>query len=176
MEATGGRSTDLFYFAYGANMNSERMNITQIHFSKRQRAKLLDYEFILNTKRINGTAAANIRPKVGCCVYGVLYTCTSETLNNLDDLVSKELYTRERINVMLVDGTEVQAHSYIANCSSCDDTLTSVNRDYLDHILCGRDLLPKAYTDFLESFMSWAVNSCPSEEYFLLGAANETEE
>ena len=71
------------YFAYGSNHNPDRMKERGVHFSKRQLASLPGYEFRLNYRKRNGTAAANIAPVEGKTVYGILYTCAPCVLEKL---------------------------------------------------------------------------------------------
>lgn len=168
----------VFYFAYGSDMNPETMNIRQISFSERKPGKLSGYEFVLNKKRVNGTAGANIRPKENSCVHGILYSCTLNVLNKLDKFenASSGVYSRKIVTVLNESGDDIEAHTYISDSSACNDNLKIVSKEYLDHILCGGDLLPENYLNFLKTFKSWAVHSCPSEDYYLTEAANETEE
>jgi len=74
----------------------------------------------------------------------------------------------------------VSAHIYIGleNSASEDgsNTVIDISKEYLEHVLCGRDMLPKEYVDFLTTFQQHTVTVCPGEEYFLIDAANETEE
>ena len=147
------------YFAYGSNMNSKRMESRNAAFSSKVSATLDNYEFVLNYKRTNGTAAANVRLKNGCSVHGVLYKCEHEALLFLDKYegVDKKCYTREIVSVVSL-GEKVEAYTYIACPQSCDDTLNTVSRVYLQHILSGKDLLPEHYLNFLKSFQSWCVD------------------
>jgi len=171
-------SEDVYYFAYGSNLNPERMNIRQAYFKERKLGKLLDFEFVLNKRRLNGTAAANIQSKTGETVYGALYTCTMKTIERLDyfECVHKNEYYRAYVNVILQDNSSIKALTYMGCEDACDNNISTVNKDYLEHILCGRDILPLYYISFLESFMTWAVNSCSLDEITMLEAAGQTEE
>ena len=150
---------DVYYFAYGSNLNPERMNIRKAFFKNRKLGKLLDYEFVINKVTASGTLAANIRPKHGATVYGALYKCTQETLVALD--LFEKNYSRQKFNIITEGGDLIEAISYIAVEENCSDTLNIVSKDYLEHILCGRDILPADYVVFLESFLPMAVSNCP---------------
>lgn len=148
---------DIYYFAYGSNLNPERMNTRKAFFKSRKLGKLLDYEFIINKVTASGTLAANIRPKHGATVYGALYKCTQETLGALD--LFEKNYSRQKLNIITEDGDAIEAIAYIAGVENCSDTLNIVSKDYLEHILCGRDILPADYVAFLESFLPMAVSN-----------------
>ena len=153
-----------YYFAYGSNLNPYRMKERKVIFTKRELAILPEYEFLLNKLKSDGTAAANIRPCEGKTVYGALYTCAPCVFEKLDvfEGVSTGHYSREKVKVKVRDDVTKcdvtrEVVTYIATGASCDDSLRVVTRDYLEHVLCGRDLFPREYTEFLESFSSW----CP---------------
>lgn len=170
----------VYYFAYGPNMNPEKMSLCQIPFSERQYGRLNGYEFVMNQKRVNGTAGANIRPKEQSVVYGALYTCTIDSIERLDRYEGNT-YSRQFVEIILQakdieESSTVTAHTYIGLGDSTNDNLVDVSKEYLDHMLSGCDLLPKDYVEFLTSHQERAVNVCPGEEYFLTEAANETEE
>ena len=149
-----------YYFAFGSNINHLRMTTRKAYFKERRLAKLPNYEFKLNKLRINGTAAANITPCANSSVYGVLYTGTEATLRILDKFegVTNGQYARENVIVELENGENVEAVTYVACSGRCVDNLCQVKTDYLDHILCGRDILPDHYIKFLEGFKSWCVD------------------
>lgn len=157
MTSSSANQKHAYYFAFGSNMNPKRMQDRKAYFTDRCLAKLTDYEFVLNKKRVNKTAAANIRPKEESVVYGALYTCTEDTLKVLDKFegVKRKMYYRAKITVQLQDGSTLDAITYIAHEHVCDNELKLVEREYLDHVLGGRDILPKDYVVFLESFSSW---------------------
>ena len=168
----------VFYFAYGPNMNPEKMSLCQIPFSDRQCGKLNGYEFVMNQKRINGTAGANIRTKENSVVYGFLYTCTLDSIERLDRYEGNT-YSRQLVEIITVespDKVSVTAHTYIGLGDSTDDNLVDISKEYLDHLLSGSERLPKDYLDFLRTHQERAVSICPGEDYFLTEAANETEE
>ena len=184
-------SNIIYYFDYGTNMNPEKMSLCQIPFSERKPAKLENYEFVMNHRRMNGTAGANVQQKENSTVYGILYTCTYDSIERLDRYMCST-YSRQLVNViprkccdvntpiLMQDYVEepVSAHIYIGleNSTSDENTVIDISKEYLEHVLCGRDMLPKEYIDFLKTFQEYTVTVCPGEDYFLIDAANETEE
>ena len=163
IDGTHDDADDAYYFAYGSNLNPERMNNRKAFFKNRKLGKLLHYEFVINKVTASGTLAANIRPKYGATVYGALYKCTQETLVALD--LFEKNYSRQKFNIITEGGDVTEAIAYIAGEENCSDTLNIVSKDYLEHILCGRDILPADYVVFLESFLPMAVSNCPWDEY-----------
>ena len=132
------------------------MKARQVSFTQRIPAKLSEYEFTLNKKMMDNTAAANIRPNCNSVVHGALYICSRDVFEKLDvfEMVSKGHYFREGVKVQAEDRL-LDAITYIGTEKFCDDELNVVNAEYLEHILCGKDLLPQEYFNFLQSFYSW---------------------
>ena len=55
------------------------------------------------------------------------------------------------------------AVTYVACAHRVDDAIRKVETEYLEHILCGRDVLPEDYVGWLEGFREWCVDgTCPS--------------
>ena len=143
---------EVYYFAFGSNMNQDRMTDRKVYFTERKCAKLENYELKLHKILRNGTAAANIIETEGQCMYGALYRCTEKGLSTLDKFegVRNKMYERKTVYVELSDGTVVKAVTYIALKDKTDDNLQKVGFDYLQHILKGRDILPNEYVDWIE--------------------------
>ncbi|XP_066934622.1 gamma-glutamylcyclotransferase-like [Clytia hemisphaerica] len=153
---------EVYYFAFGSNMNADRMTDRKVYFTERKCAKLSNYELKLHKVLRNGTAAANIIETKGHCVYGALYRCTEKGLFALDKYegVRNKMYERKTVNVELSDGSVVKAVTYIALKDKTDDNICKVGFDYLQHILKGRDILPNDYVDWIEkTFTCWCVDA-----------------
>lgn len=74
------------YFAYGANMNHEKMRSRSPGSQFLGRAKLDSYQFVYNGKsKVRGGGVGNIVPKKGSVVWGGLYEITQEDLVALDE-------------------------------------------------------------------------------------------
>lgn len=162
---------DIYYFAYGSNLNQNRMINRKAYFTERQCAKLINYEFKLHKELKNGTVAANIVKATNndvtgggeaACVYGALYRCKKEALVTLDKFEARGIsYERETVEVEIQStGQKVNAITYIALPKKINDDLHKVATDYLHHILEGRDILPKKYIDWIETtFSGWCVDA-----------------
>ncbi len=145
------------YFAYGSNMNPQRMKDREVEYHKRELAELPGFLFLMNKFiKSNGTAAANIKEDPKSSVYGALYTCSSEeAFTKLDKFegVRTYQYYRKTVSVYLTNGDTRRAEVYIAHDHSCKDNL-KINPAYLKHILEGYDILPTDYFTYLKSFQA----------------------
>ena len=144
----------IHYFAYGSNMNPERMKKRKAFFTSRIFAKLDKYrlEFNKTYSEYPGRGAANIIPDDDRVVEGVLYETTDEGIKRLDRFEGYPVgYRREEVSVELSGGESVNAVVYIANDDQVADGLKP-SKEYMGHLLAGKDLLSKEYVSFLESF------------------------
>ena len=143
------------YFAYGSNMNVRRMKERKITFSDSERCAAhlcgyhLEFNKVANDNPLMGYA--NIVLDGSGLVEGVLYNIDAASLPILDD---KEKYPKHYLKIPIKvllpsDGKEVCAITYIANPDKIRDGLKPC-RDYLNHLLEGRDFLSKGYLEWLE--------------------------
>ncbi|XP_078379143.1 gamma-glutamylcyclotransferase-like [Oculina patagonica] len=141
------------YFAFGSNMNPNRMNDRKAFFTERVGAKLSDYKMSFSFRRVDGCGSGNIRPEKNSVVHGVLYTLEAGGLEKLDvfEMVSKGCYRREMVTVETSDGIKLEATTYVVTDEFYQEGLVP-RRDYLEHCLAGKDVLPTEYYDHLESF------------------------
>ena len=162
-----------YYFAYGSNMNPNRMTERGITFIKRELGELQGYALVFNKiVKSTGTAAANIIVDEKSIVYGALYTCAdSHVLKQLDKYegVASKQYYCTKCTVNLADKTSVAANVYIANQDACKTGLL-IHPSYLEHLLDGRDILPPRYYDFLCSFKEQLKQDVSVYLYFAYGS------
>jgi cation transport regulator ChaC len=139
------------YFAYGSNMDKDRMNRRGVQFSSREFAKLSGYKLVFNKKSQNGDFAyANIVPSVYDYVEGVLYEISDQGLSVLDRYEGyPDHYDRKKVEVQNSKGETIQAETYIANPTHIEEGLCPT-RKYLNHLLAARDLLSPEYIKKLE--------------------------
>lgn len=141
-----------YYFAYGSNMNPDRMNIRKAYFANRIFAKLDNYRLVFNkTSKANSDEGfANIIPDDNSIVEGALYEVEWESILKLDHFEGYPVaYRREEILVTKSDGTTQKAIAYIVNDDQISDGLKP-SREYLNHLLRGKDLLGDEYYSKLE--------------------------
>lgn len=141
------------YFAFGSNMNPDRMRERRAFFTERVGAKLSDYEMSFTFRRPDGGGSCNIKPEKDSVVHGALYTLESGGLDRLDvfEMVSEGCYRRQCVIVETSDGEKIEATTYVVTDEFYQEGLVPP-REYLEHCLAGKDVLPAEYYDFLESF------------------------
>ena len=140
------------YFAYGSNMNPERMK-QRIGWSPPSRGAVLqDYQLMFD-KQSNDGGKANIRPHEGAVVEGVLYLLEEKDLLEMDSFegVADGHYRRDSIAVMTESEGLCRVVTYIAQITGPEIPPT---RAYLGHLLAGRDLLSPKYLKNLEKLQT----------------------
>lgn len=97
---------DLFYFAYGSNLDRQQMEKRTGPILGAQRANLLGYRLAFNKRAASRGVYANIVPHLGDEVWGVLYPCTPEALDKMDcyEGVAAGHYRRSRVTLEVEDG------------------------------------------------------------------------
>ena len=136
----------VYYFAYGSNMNPERMIERGARFTSMAPYTLDGYVLRFNkaSRRIPGAGFANIVPSDGGAVEGVLYEIDIQGLHALD---RHEGYPTEYGRIMLeleVDGIQRAVKTYIAKPDKTLDTALPT-KVYLRHLLAAKDFLSEQY-------------------------------
>ena len=103
------------YFAYGSNMNLERMK-KRIGWAPSMRPAFLENYQLLFDKLSNDGGKANIRPHAGSVVEGVLYLLKEKDLLEMDRFegVADGHYSRDSIEVMTESEGLCRVVTYIA--------------------------------------------------------------
>ncbi len=133
------------YFAYGSNMDECRIRDRMVKFSERFGAKLHDWELVFNKEVKEGSRAgyANIRPKSGSKVEGILYKVDSETqLDGHEGFPNH--YRKKSLNLESCTGEIFKCIAYVANPNKVRNGLKP-ERSYLCHLLAGKKFLSKDY-------------------------------
>lgn len=142
------------YFAYGSNMDAERMRKRGVNFSQRIHAILKGYSLRFNkmTSRNLKEGYANIIPDKKGIVEGVLYNISDSDLSKLDEYEGyPNHYDRIKVKVQLDDGEEVETVTYIAQSNKVREGLKP-SRAYLNYLLAAKDILSESYYRILESW------------------------
>ena len=149
------QADDVWYFAYGSNMNPVRMIKRNMNFTRRIPGTLSGYDLAFNKIAYSkpGVAYANMMPSDEGVVHGILYRVPLLDLPNLDvaEGVSSGHYFRKELHVLTATGIQA-AVCYIA----CDDKVMeglTPEDVYKNHILCGSDLLGKTLSDAVSKAM-----------------------
>jgi gamma-glutamylcyclotransferase len=146
----------VWYFAYGSNMNparlgDQRLKERAVQIGARVGGQLEGWRLVFNkiARRPPGAAAGNIVEAPGETVHGTLNDMPAAGLEVLDfwEGVAGGHYARGMLPVVRADtGETVDAVVYIA--LKVGEGLRPT-REYLGHLLAGRDLLPAAYWERL---------------------------
>ena len=141
-----------WYFAYGSNMSAlrlfdERLKPEGVPAGERIAGRLDGWRLAFNKRGRTpvGAGAGNIVLAPGEAVYGTLNLLPAKGFEVLDryEGVAGGHYERRIVPVVRGDtGEAVEAITYVARLVA--DGLRPT-RDYLGHLLAGRDLLPADY-------------------------------
>lgn len=141
-------SKSVWYFAYGSNMDVERMKKRVGRLPDRVPGILRGWRLEFNKEAANipGAGYANIIPCPDSAVEGILYAVTEEELRKLDGYEGvPNHYIRDQISVVRKDTDEVvSAVTYVANPNKVRDGLKPT-REYLGYLLAGADHLSEEY-------------------------------
>lgn len=148
----------VWYFAYGSNMNPERLadhrlGERAVKIGPRLGGRLDGWRLIFNkiARSPEGAAAGNIVEAPGEVVHGTLNEMPEAGLGVLDvwEGVAGGHYQRRTVPVVRADtGETVEATVYVA--LKVGEGLRPT-REYLAHLLAGRDLLPADYWERLNA-------------------------
>jgi len=137
----------MYYFAYGSNMNPERMKERDVSFTMMKKAVLKGYRLQFN-KLASGNPSegyANIEPWDKGIVEGILYDISEADIKKLDKHEGYPAhYSRINLKVKLKDSDELEAVVYIAQADRVKEGLKP-RRAYLQHLLAGEKLLSPEY-------------------------------
>jgi gamma-glutamylcyclotransferase len=148
----------VWYFAYGSNMNparlgDQRLRERAVKMGPRVGGRLDGWRLVFNkiARSPAGAAAGNIVEAPGETVHGTLNEMPEAGLEVLDiwEGVAGGHYERRTVRVVRADtGEAVDAVVYVA--LKVGEGLRPT-RDYLGHLLAGRDLLPADYWERLNA-------------------------
>lgn len=142
---------EMYYFAYGSNMNLEHMRrLCGWHFSLAGTACLKGYEFGPDTR-----GYANIKENEKKDVWGVVYTVDDECLNILDSFEGvPEIFERKQVEIVCLEGKKCKAWVYIEKPEFFGSG--SINQNYMKRVLAGamENRLPEEWVEFLRKFIS----------------------
>tara|TARA_Y100000593_G_scaffold34043_1_gene66841 strand:+ start:4077 stop:5348 length:1272 start_codon:yes stop_codon:yes gene_type:complete len=146
--------TTRWYFAYGSNMSRKRISSRGVFWKHSITGVLPDYELNFNKKAgVTGQGYANITPKKGSSVEGILYKCEDlEDARTLDGFEGcPDHYERSEIIVKTKHGNDVKAFVYIANKKQIGTNLKP-SKTYLSYLLDGKRFLSKSYYKTLKNW------------------------
>ena len=136
------KSENIIYFAYGANLDRNGMDIRCPGNKPLCRAVLKNYRLMFKS-------VADIEEAVNHSVHGALYEITKEHLRSLDRFEGyPRLYIRKTVPVITEDGREIKAVIYQMNNRN---SYSTPYRGYLNIILsgCRQWQLPQRYIQYI---------------------------
>ncbi|NPA38245.1 MAG: gamma-glutamylcyclotransferase [Candidatus Nanohaloarchaeota archaeon] len=142
----------VWYFAYGSNMNPERMKERGVNFKIRKKAFLKCWKLVFNKTSTKNPKEgfANIVFDGSSIMEGILYLINEEDIRKLDKYEGyPDHYGRIRVRVLTLDGA-VEAEVYVAQSDKTAPHLKPP-KWYMDHLLKGCDLLSESYCAMLRS-------------------------
>ena len=146
-----GRKQNMKYFAYGSNMDPDRMKQRGVNFLKREHAILEGWKLLFNkiASRNPNEGYANMEKEEGSVVEGILYEIQGSDMEKLDRYEGyPNHYKKISIKVRLDTGEEMEAITYVANPNKVREGLKP-SKEYINHLLKGCDLLSLEYCERL---------------------------
>lgn len=140
------------YFAYGSNMNENRMIQRGLKPKSKEAAYIEEFEFKINKKSYKNPKIgyANIMPKKGSIVEGIVYDVSENDIKKLDKFEGyPKHYYRDYLDVKLKNGDIVKAYVYIAKGEWISVEELKTTNKYKENILKGREMLSNNYYEFL---------------------------
>ena len=142
------------YFAYGSNLDTKHLKKWLGRVPPSTLALLPDYRLAFNAEGFEPRELyANIMPQTGSSVWGVVYECEPEDLNQLDEYEELDAgyYRRGQVTIVTTAGERLEAEVYLA-CEGrlCADGQPS--RRYSMQIISGarEHGLPADYIQHIE--------------------------
>lgn len=141
-----------YYFAYGSNMNSERMEARDLQVLSACSGWLEGFGLRFNkrSRRDATLACANVIYAPDERVEGVLYhlATTSEIIKLDPHEGTPFMYSRELFQIQTISSL-LPAWTYIANPAVIDNTIRPA-RWYVEHLLAGKAFLTPEYWDRID--------------------------
>lgn len=141
----------MYYFAYGSNMNLDHMRrLCGWHARLLGSARLPDFEIGLDTR-----GYANIRPKTGEQVWGVLFEIDQDGLTMLDKFEGyPEVFNRQEVVVLDENNIEYKCQVYIE--SETEFGGTEAREEYFRRVVSAayENRLPERWIQKLEQFLN----------------------
>jgi gamma-glutamylcyclotransferase len=136
-----------YYFAYGSNMNPERVRLRRMAIKGYMSGTLNGYRLAFNKRStiIPGAASANIMVSATSRVEGVIYQL--ENLTTIESMDPFEGYpvrhSRQIVPIETREGV-LESWVYTANEDHVQEGLKPA-KWYLDHLLAGKEYLSESY-------------------------------
>jgi gamma-glutamylcyclotransferase (GGCT)/AIG2-like uncharacterized protein YtfP len=134
------------YFAYGSNMDPERMRKRGVTFVARRSGILENHALVFNKSSADARMGyANIIPDKGSNVEGIVYTLVDTAIHKLDLYEDYPVqYDRIPLDIQFPEGGKITCQVYVAQPDKVKKGLKP-SASYLAHLLKGRYYLSESY-------------------------------
>jgi gamma-glutamylcyclotransferase len=141
---------DMIYFAYGSNMDFNRLNERDISFKFIGLGILEGYELKFNkiASKKSGVGFANIVSQKGSKVEGLLFSI--DNIELLDQFEGFPKHYKKEVLKIHYLGNLIDAIVYVASIKWVSNNLKP-ERAYLNRLLAAKDFLSTEYLSFLEN-------------------------
>lgn len=141
-----------WYFAYGSNMNPDRVRTRGVGFDAILGGQLRGFQLVFNKRSVKypRAASANVMEKPGFKVEGLLYRMRDEAdIESMDPYEGYPLrYNRYKLPIVVQESIE-PAWVYTANENYRENGLKPASW-YLQHLLKGEQYLSPGYLEQLK--------------------------
>lgn len=172
----------VYYFAFGSNMNPARMSERGVSFTGQFGAKLRGYRLAFNkvagfsfstTTKKEGYANI-VKSKATSVVEGIVYETNQAGIAALDKFEGVPVhYYKAWALVETQEGKTIEALVYVAQPSKTHNGLKP-GREYLDHLLVGKEFLSPEYYARLENWETAPARTAyPKQSAFNEGFGNK---
>lgn len=137
-----------YYFAFGSNLDVNRIKGRNVKYIQRIPAILHDYKitFDKQVSGIPGETYANIQSEKDSIVEGAIYVTDLQGIERLDraEGIHGNHYIRKEIDVIIKESQKkVRVWVYIAHPSKI--VIGKPSKGYLQYILAGKDVFSESY-------------------------------
>ena len=136
----------ILYFAYGSNMDNERLFSRIGSADKFDNGMISGKKLFFNKLGQDGTGKANLINHDDGVVFGVLFMVNESDMIKLDKY--EVGYERKTLKIKSDNHGYITAISYLAD--SCNDFICP-SKEYMGHIINGADDMSLNYINYLKS-------------------------
>lgn len=143
----------VLYFAYGSNMDKERMKKRVNNFKIIGNGILKKHKLVFNkpAKSGNGVGFANVEKDEKSFVEGIVYETDNNGIEKLDYYEGVPEHYHRKTIFILVNSKLKECEIYIA---SKTETGLKPTKEYLNHLLEGEKFLSKEYFKFIKDIIT----------------------
>jgi gamma-glutamylcyclotransferase len=132
----------VFYFAYGSNMNSQRLEERVGRYFSRYPGTLHGWKLTFDKPNAFGRSYANIKRDDKSVVEGIVYELTPNQIKKMDFFEGAPEHYERKLMTVEIAGQRFLATVYVAN-NRKDNILPELG--YLRHLFAGQRFLSRQY-------------------------------